>query len=49
MKLTPENIRSVLRMWDDFPVDQDPRPPDQVLRRFTKGGGPKHPVYLAWR
>ena len=20
---------------------------DQVLRRFTKGGGPKHPVYLA--
>jgi TnpA family transposase len=19
---------------------------DQVLRRFTKGGGPKHPVYL---
>ena len=20
---------------------------DQVLRGFTKGGGPKHPVYLA--
>jgi TnpA family transposase len=22
---------------------------DQFLRRFTKGGGPKHPVYLALR
>ncbi|WP_010692867.1 Tn3 family transposase [Saccharopolyspora spinosa] len=22
---------------------------EQVLRRFTKGGGPKRPVYLAWR